>query len=241
FDDREHAEFNDSLIVVDPVDPNRNVASALSEENFAVFIHACREYLNNPRMEFFFPNDMVPESIENLKEMIKRRGTTLIGISFRTPEALSDILHSQLRKSQKAIVKLCERFDFSLMHSDFFVNDEVMLLFEFDVFLLPSAKLHKGPPVWHRNASDFLNKWTDSTMLIKGPYIMDGHWYVDIQRDYLNARKLIETQLDTLNLGGEINDALKKGYNILADSEMLKKRYALWLTMFLYPKFRWEY
>ncbi|MEE9152191.1 MAG: CCA tRNA nucleotidyltransferase [Thermoplasmata archaeon] len=241
FDDSEHAIFDDSLIVVDPVDPKRNVASALSEENFATFIHACNSYYTKPRMEFFFPNEIVPEPIADLRNMMKRRATTLLGITFHAPRTLPDILHSQLRKSVKAISKLCEKSGFSLTDSDYFVNDNAMLLFEFEVFSLPSVKPHKGPPVWHPNATDFIKKWTGSPNLIKGPYIKGGNWYVDIVRDFGNAKELIESKLNTLNLGRHINEALKNEYKILLDQELLDERYSSWLTMFFNKKFRWEY
>jgi tRNA nucleotidyltransferase (CCA-adding enzyme) len=241
FDEGEHAEFDDSLIVVDPVDPKRNVASALSEENFAIFIIACKEYLAKPRMEFFFPNEIVSESIADLKKMMERRATTLLGITFDTPSTLPDILHSQLRKSVKAIAKFFEKFGFSLIESDYFVNNEIMLLFEFEVFSLPSAKPHKGPPVWHQNSSDFLSKWGGSSNLIKGPYIKGSNWYVDIERDFDNAKELIKAKLDTLSLGSHINESLKKEYKILVDQELINERYASWLTMFFNKKFRWEY
>lgn len=241
FDDIEHAEFNDSLIVVDPVDPGRNVASALSEENFATFIHACKEYHVKPRIEFFFPNEIVPVSVAELRNTMEKRGTTLLGITFEAPQILPDILHSQLRKSIKAIAKLCERFGFRLIDSDYFVNDEVMLLFEFEVFSLPLAKPHKGPPVWHDNASNFLEKWIGSSNLIKGPYIKNDNWYVDVKRDFRNAKELIESKLETLSLGGHINETLKKGCKILLGSEILDERHSSWLTMFFDKKFRWEY
>jgi len=241
FDDREYTEFDESLIVVDPVDPKRNVASALSEENFATFIHACKEYHAKPRIEFFFPNEITPEPIDELKNKMKNRATTLLSITFDAPSTLPDILHSQLRKSVKAMAKLFEKFGFSLIDSAYFVNEEVMLLFEFEVFSLPSAKPHKGPPVWHQNASDFLGKWRGSSNLIKGPYIKGGNWYVDVKRDFRNPKELIESRWDTLSLGSHINGSLKKGYKILVGLEVLDQRYSSWLTMFFNKKFRWEY
>src|SRR5213594_2878126 len=47
--------FPEPLIVVDPVDPNRNVASAVSVEQLATFVHSAREYLRAPSERFFFP------------------------------------------------------------------------------------------------------------------------------------------------------------------------------------------
>jgi tRNA nucleotidyltransferase (CCA-adding enzyme) len=124
---------------------------------------------------------------------------------------------------------------------DFFVQKDIVMLFEFDIFTLPDAKLHKGPPVWHENSKDFKEKWIGSEDLMKGPYIKDGHWYVDIKRDFTDAEKLIEADLMTMSLGGHVSGSLKKGYEILRDDEMLKERFAPALTKFYFKKFPWEY
>jgi tRNA nucleotidyltransferase (CCA-adding enzyme) len=241
FDDKKHSEFNDSLIVIDPVDPKRNVASALSHENFSILIHACREYQNNPKMEFFFPNKPKSQSLSNLKEIMEVRETTVLGITFSKPIVISDILFSQLRKAQKVIIKLCERADFKIIASDFFVNEKIIMLFDFDAYCLPSAKLHKGPPVWHENSRDFLNKWENSKKHLKGPYIKGGFWYVDIKRDYTQAKTLIEENFGDLNLGRHITDSLEKGYEILVGNDLLKEEFGVYLTMFFFKKFPWEY
>jgi tRNA nucleotidyltransferase (CCA-adding enzyme) len=241
FDKREHGDFNDSLVVIDPVDPGRNVASALSHENFAIFIHASREYERGPSMTFFFPNKAIPKPIPEMKSIMNRRKTTLMGITLSKPDVISDILHSQLRKSQKAIGKLCGRYGFNLIAMDFYVEGEIVMLFEFDIFSLPDAKLHKGPPVWHENSKDFKDKWIGSEDLLKGPYIKDGHWYVDIRREFTDARKLIEENLFSMSLGGHVSDSLKKGHEILQGEEMLNERFAPALTKFYFKRFPWEY
>jgi len=53
--------FDDSLIFIDPVDTERNVASALSDETFHRFITACTSYLHNPLITFFFPKQIMLE------------------------------------------------------------------------------------------------------------------------------------------------------------------------------------
>jgi tRNA nucleotidyltransferase (CCA-adding enzyme) len=241
FDDKKHAKFNDSLIVIDPVDPKRNVASALSYENFATLIHACNEYEKDPKLEFFFPNKPKSKTLSKLKEGMETRETTVLGIVFSKPDVISDILYSQLRKAQKAIIKLVERFDFKVISSDFFVNGKVVILLEFEAITLPSAMLHKGPPVWHENSIDFRNKWENSSKLLKEPYIKGGHWYVDIRRDITDAKNLIKGNLESLNLGGHVIDSLKKGHEILTGKDLIKEEFGVSLTMFFFKRFPWEY
>jgi tRNA nucleotidyltransferase (CCA-adding enzyme) len=241
FDDRDHGKFNDPLVVIDPVDPTRNVASALSDENFAVFVHACREYLTNPGIEFFFPNQPKPESLDNLKQRMDVRGTTFLGIRFTAPETLSDILHSQLRKAVTAIEKECTRYGFEILDSHYFVNKNALLLFEYEVFILPSTKSHRGPPVWHPNSADFRAKWEDSENAKSRLYIKGGHWYVDVKREFMDARELLQAKLTSLNLGRHLNEVVKKSYELLVGDELLKEPHAIWLTMFLEKRFPWEY
>ena len=45
------------LTFADPVDPKRNVASALSLDRFSLFVHACQEYSAVPDDRFFFPRE----------------------------------------------------------------------------------------------------------------------------------------------------------------------------------------
>jgi len=42
-----------SLILIDPVQPNRNAAASLSPEKFDEFVGLCKKYLKNPHEEFF--------------------------------------------------------------------------------------------------------------------------------------------------------------------------------------------
>ena len=53
--EEEGPRFDSPLTVYDPVDPRRNVASAVHEDTLALFITAAAAYLSDPGMKFFFP------------------------------------------------------------------------------------------------------------------------------------------------------------------------------------------
>src|SRR5213592_785954 len=82
--------FPEPLIVVDTVDPNRNVASAVSVEQLATFVHSAREYLQNPSERFFFPRPLKPLSIPKLRAAAKRRGGGLLAIAIPAPSVTED-------------------------------------------------------------------------------------------------------------------------------------------------------
>lgn len=239
--DSNNAKFTDPLIVIDPVDPNRNVASALSEHNFSVFLYACKEYLKEPRMEFFFPNELEPFPIERIKEMVEIRNTTMLALTFKTPTVVADVLHPQLKKGVRVINQLFERYGFRVINSCYYLNEETLLLFELEVFSLPNVLSHKGPPVWHPNTSDFFEKWRKSRNLIAGPYIKRGCWYVDIKRDFRDAKKLLQGKILSLSLGKNVNEVVAINHNILKGDEIIKPKYDKSLTNFLDRRFAWEY
>ena len=46
-------KFDTSLVIIDPIDSNRNLAAAISDENIGKFILVCRAFKQNPKPEFF--------------------------------------------------------------------------------------------------------------------------------------------------------------------------------------------
>src|SRR2546425_714767 len=65
--------FNEPFVVVDPVDGNRNVASAGSAERLATLVHAALEYLAKPSDRVFFPRPLKPRSLAPLKATLQWR------------------------------------------------------------------------------------------------------------------------------------------------------------------------
>jgi len=60
--DRSKVRFRGQPItVIDPVDPERNVAAALSHENFSKFVRACSRLVKKPSLTFFFKPEQKPK------------------------------------------------------------------------------------------------------------------------------------------------------------------------------------
>ena len=45
--------FKHSVIILDPINPKRNLGTAISVENFGKFVLAARTFLKEPSIEFF--------------------------------------------------------------------------------------------------------------------------------------------------------------------------------------------
>src|SRR3989441_6252854 len=93
--------FSEPLVVVDPVDGNRNVASAVSAEQLATFVPAAREYLAKPSERFFFPRSLKPRTLAQLKATLRRRETHLVAVTIPAPKVTEDVSYPQVRKAHK--------------------------------------------------------------------------------------------------------------------------------------------
>ncbi len=87
------------LIVYDPVDNRRNVASAVHLDTLSLFIVAANAYISEPRMEFFFPRDRVSLPMDTLVDLLCRHRSRLLAVEFGRPNVIEDNLHSQLWKT----------------------------------------------------------------------------------------------------------------------------------------------
>ena len=177
------ASFKDPLIVYDPVDLNRNVAAALSKENFCKFVFYSHLFLKNPSKEFFY--DYARTVKENLDDRKKGLFITL-GIK-RDNDIVDDVIYPQMEKLQKSINKILIENDFEFLRYENYADDDMCYLsWEFLVYELPDVKLKIGPPVFNKKGVDnFIKK--NSKYFIK-----DCNVCAYIDRKYKNIHELFE-------------------------------------------------
>jgi tRNA nucleotidyltransferase (CCA-adding enzyme) len=210
-------EFEDPLVVVDPVDPRRNVAASLTLTRFAEFVEFAHGYREAPSMDFFFPPVQGVLDFECFKAALGERGTYLYAIVFSTPHTIPDIVVPQLRKSLAAIAGMLDRYGFTVSRSDCCMGEaRCMLLFELLVDSLPALKRHMGPYIWNgSNADDFRDKYRNGTF--SGPYIEDGRYWIDIQRKHTSAGELLGSDSPLkVSLGKHVMASMQRGFTLLS-------------------------
>ncbi|WP_157200314.1 CCA tRNA nucleotidyltransferase [Methanogenium cariaci] len=135
-------QFDDPLVVIDPVDPNRNVAASVSKAQLGgEFIELCRGYCASPpNRDYFFPPAKPDITQAAFAEIVTERGTGIYSISFppTPPHQIPDIVVPQLRRTTAGIASLLERNGFVINRYDAVMEDErCYLLFEMLVDRLP--------------------------------------------------------------------------------------------------------
>jgi tRNA nucleotidyltransferase (CCA-adding enzyme) len=172
--------FPEALVIIDPVDKARSVASAVQPQKLHLFVAASRAFLKEPRAEFFEPLKTEPLTVEELRETLKTRGSSLVFLIFGKINAVPDVLWGQLHRTRKALRKQLELGDFVVLRDDVWneENSELsVFVFELEQCVLSAAKKHLGPPLeFEKECESFLTKYTEKSGVIAGPFIDDGRW-----------------------------------------------------------------
>jgi len=212
--------FDDPLVVVDPTDPERNVAAVLSRDNVARFQHYARDFLDDPRDAVFEPETPEPLDGAAIAAAFAERGTTPIAIVFDAPDLVDDQLWPQLRRSLGGIGGELDRRGFDVVRSAVFADERAVLLAELGVAERPATERHEGPPVHVRDhARDFYSTYADGDAT--GPFISGGRYVVEREREYRSAPELLASEaIFEVALGSAVADALAAGYTVLEGEDV---------------------
>ncbi|MFB6184892.1 MAG: CCA tRNA nucleotidyltransferase [Haloarculaceae archaeon] len=214
--DEDGLAFDDPLVVVDPTDPGRNVAAALSATNLARFQHHARELLVDPRLDRFEPVEPDPLDASAVRAAFETRTTTPVAIRFDAPDLVEDQLYPQLRKSRLGLVGELDRRGFDVLRSAAFADETVAILLELAVARRPAIERHEGPPVHVReHARDFYETYADDPD-VYGPFVDGDRYVVERPRAFETARGLLESDaVFDVALGTHVERAMVDGYEVL--------------------------
>lgn len=176
------SKLESAIILVDPIEKDRNAAAALDKEKFMLAKEACHKFLDNPHTGFFKGKKF---SIEGLKK--KKADLKLIIVNAKAKKGKPDVIGAKLRKKFELICKEFSENDFITQDSGWRIeNDSAVFWFYFDKTPLPARKRHAGPPVKLREfAEAFRKKW-------KSAKTENGRLFVEIKRKYTKPEQLLK-------------------------------------------------
>lgn len=237
-------KFSSPLIFLDPVDADRNAAAALSLQKFSEFVYAAKEYLAEPREEFFFPRER-EVSRRGLLALLEKRGTELLALSFSSPEVVDDILHPQLKKALRLFESLLRNEGFGVIGSTFHVAEKTLLFFELASLEIPAVKLHLGPKVNTQHEPRFLRKYAESEGKLSEPFIRGGRWAVYLRRRHAHAGELLRDfmsagRLKERGIPSHVARSLEEGYSVLEGEACLVEEALPSIAEYLDPLFPWK-
>ena len=243
--------FTEPLVMIDPVDERRNVASAVQAQRLHTLVGAARAFLKTPSDNFFYPLQEKAYTLEVLKQTLRRHGACVF-LTCAAIETVSDVLWGQLHRTQRALRKIAALNDFKVIRNTVW-SDEATLnvfVFELEQRVLPSVEKHLGPPLTREaECKNFIAKYaTGNSDVVSGPNIEDGRWVVELRRRCTDAVELLREKLKeggrNTGIAELVSQALREGFRVLVNNEISEvyksnKDFAKFLTGFLNGKPLW--
>ncbi len=242
--------FEEPLVVVDPVDKGRNVASAVRSSRLFGFVAAARAFMKVPNRSFFFP----PKRVFSVGGLGRKLGAghDLVFVVFGRVDVVPDILWGQLYKSHRSLKRQIEVNGFGLMRSGVW-SDEAdlnVLVFEVEGRCLSSTKKHLGPPIERESECEsFLTKYAKNNVdVVSGPYVEDGRWVVLVRRKYTDACGLLRDKLVSggrnSGVADQIARVIRRGFQVYVNKGIVpvyrgNAEFAMFLTDFVLGRPKW--
>ncbi len=243
--------FGEPLVVVDPVDKGRNVASAVRKERLIEFVAASRQLILHPSKEFFLPKPLKILSEKQLVRSIEKRGTALVFVKIGRVNTVPDILWGQLYKTQRSLGRMLAQNSFSIAGEAVWSNeaDLSLLLFEAEHRFLSATRKHLGPPVEKKHECErFLRKHLGAAATVYGPRLEDERWVVGIKRQYTNIVECLRAELKhggrQVGVAELISKAVADKPDVLVNQQIVStyrtnKYFAEFLTQYVQGKPKW--
>lgn len=243
--------FEEPIVVVDPVDRTRNVASAVQPQKLYDFTAAAQAFLRNPKKDYFYPPKTTALSTKDVKVILKNRGSSMVFVVFDFAKTVPDVLWGQLHKSQRSLRKLLQLNNFEILRDAAWSDEKDLntFVFELENCCLGSVVKHLGPPLDKGDECDkFISKYLGNDDTVCGPYLDDDRWVVLIRRRFIDACDLLRAKLEqggrNAGVAEGISQVLKRGFRVLVNEEIdevyrSNGSFAVFLTEFLQGKPKW--
>ena len=152
--------FNSDFVVIDPVDPGRNVAAGVSKESLARFVLTARKILDNPSIDSFYGYKFSSETSHQMfTDFLSKNGFDSYLILCNIPKKSEDIIWPQLRKLRVLICNEIKANGFSYILGTQWISGNKGAILIIAPKQKVTSRILKGPPVFIGKASsDFISK-----------------------------------------------------------------------------------
>lgn len=181
--------FDSFLVILDPIDENRNLGSAISSHSVATLIQCSRKVLANPSNNYF-REERVYSPSNDLKALLS---SFIMVIEFKYGDRPSDVIWGQLKKMTRSICKFVESYGFRILKYQCNVHEKekvcvIALLYESLTISKLSFKI--GPEIFRlHDVEKFIEindgsplKWLDN----------DSRTRCLLFREFTNAKDYLE-------------------------------------------------
>ena len=177
------------LILIDPVQPERNAAASLSLEKFQKFRQKCREFLKDPSEDFFKEPEF---SLEKLKQETGKE-EKLVVFEVTPREGKTDVVGSKILKVFKQIKKFIKECHLEVGASDWFWDKKTSAYLFYRISLDSLENMQKGktfvrmgPPIGKKDDVKHF------CAMHKDNFVLNGRVYANVERKYRSLGQCIK-------------------------------------------------
>jgi tRNA nucleotidyltransferase (CCA-adding enzyme) len=216
-------KFETPLIIIDPVDSNRNLGTAISADSVGKFILASRKFLKKPSLSFFRTKP---------RQLNKKNLQNIIIVRFDYKKRSPDIVWGQIKRASNVVSGQLRLAGFDVLRSSAVTDEksEAALFFLLRSLKIEKYMIKKGPDVFKRKESEnYIAKNSKKTQLM---WVDENARILSLQeRMHYDARTFLQYLLKK-NLSGSgiprgLVPDIKKGFKVLngkqAASKSIKK------------------
>jgi len=156
--------FDTSIIIIDPIDSNRNLGAAISNENVGKFIIASRAFQKKPSISFF-KSHLRPK-------IFKKNLENTITVQFNYKPRSPDIIWGQIKRAASSLVVQMELGGFQVLRHTGIIGEknEAYLLFLIRSLKIEENFLREGPDIFFEVESEtYITKNSKNSMMWIGP------------------------------------------------------------------------
>jgi len=210
--------FETPIVIIDPVDNNRNLAAAISNENIGKFVLICRAFKNKGTLEFFRKKKL---------RIAKKYWDNLLVIEFNFKIRSPDIIWGQIKRATSSLSTQLELGGFNVLRSKSYTDqkNKVCLFFFLESSKINQIYLKNGPDFFREDSShSFISKNLENTELM---WIENNGKIISVEkRKHTNAvtfmSEFLKKNLQT-GIPKGLQSDFKQGYKISAGKKNLSK------------------
>lgn len=210
--------FETLIAIIDPIDSNRNLASAISNENIGKFVLLCRAFESRPALGFFSHKKLKPS---------KKNWENILVVKFNFKMRSPDIIWGQIKRATTSLATQLQLGGFNVLRSKAYSDehDEACLFFLVESTKIPTSYSKIGPDFFRASdCNSFIAKNIAKTELM---WINDDGKIIALEKRRQSEIVKFMAELLKNNLQAGVpkglQDDFKKGVKITVGDKNLSK------------------
>ncbi len=181
------------LIVIDPVEPGRNAAAAVSPESFTRFITAANQFLAKPSTSFF---TIEKKDTQSLRATFKKYGICFLDLTLKPGKR--DVVGCRVTRLLHLLTQSFTKNTFVIKDHGYFWKDNkhatIYVVIDEKKLPLPTKILNGPPQEMAKHVAAFRKKHKTAKLVKK-------RWQATIATPYTNPSQLVKDFLKTPHEG----------------------------------------